>query len=105
MSSLTHHYLPGATAATVSERLKAWGLLPEHDPADLPHASKNPNLIGRDAQGGRFLVKMTDGPDTLGVVHEGRVLAVLAELAGNQAPLHLPQVHGFDESLGLLALR
>lgn len=98
--------LSGGTPATISDRLEAWGLLIEQDPPDLPFASKNANLIGRDGQGGRFLVKMADGDEALGVVHEGRVLAVLTALAAETtAPLALPQVHAFDDALGLLALR
>jgi aminoglycoside phosphotransferase (APT) family kinase protein len=106
LMTLIDHVQYGRASDAVGDRLATWNLLPETDPPDLPHASKNPTLIARDADGGRHLVKLADGMGPLGVVHEGHVLAALAAMAAEgEAPLALPEVRAFDADAGVLALR
>jgi aminoglycoside phosphotransferase (APT) family kinase protein len=69
--------------------------------------SKNPTWIARDADGARAFVQLPNNEPgaRLGVVHEGRILALLADMAPpTSAGWSLPGLRAFDPAAGVLAL-
>lgn len=89
--------------AQLDARLAALGL--ERDTSEkAPPPSKNRTVLCRRGRK-RYLVKVADVQDNVGVLREGSVLQRIAPLAAiKNSPLHLAKVAAFDPPAGLLAL-
>jgi hypothetical protein len=93
------------TDAELDERLAVLGLV--RDPTvTSPPPSKNRTVVCKTKTGKkRVLVKISDGPGTVGVLREGSVLERVEPLSrAPRSPLHLPKVVAFDPAHGLLGL-